>query len=323
MNYLIFGIDALTENDKRSRTDSMIIVSVDSKNNSIKLTSIMRDTQVDIEGRSLPNKINAAYVFGGIGLMINTINQTFDLDIQKFGMVDMWSSEGVIDGVGGVYIDVTSAELYYVNHGVTEANEMFRDFSIQSPLVPKSGRVLLNGRQAVAYGRIRYIGSDTARTQRQRNILTQLIVQFKASPLSSKLGVFDKIAQSFESNITKSEMVFLAFDSLAGMKNIQQYRIPQDGMYTTNMTNYQMRVDLDRQIPALHEFIWGDGEKQLTSLPDELPDPTATAVPTATQAPTDAATPTTVPSFASDESAAPTAEPTLTLIPTPATDVTP
>ncbi len=291
-NILVFGVDARTAAEKRSRTDSIIIVSIDTKNDAIKLTSIMRDTQVRIEGRTQPNKINAAYVFGGIGLMINTINENFGLDIQRFAMLDMFSAEGIIDAVGGTQINVTKDEMGYLNHYLDETNRLFRDISNPSPHLEEPGLQMLNGRQTVAYGRIRYVGSDSARTQRQRNVLTQLIVRFKAAPVSSKLAVFDRVAGAFESNITKNEIVSLAFDTLAGMHNVQQYRIPESGMYVTDKSNYNLVVDMEKQIPALHAFIWGNTGKQLTSLPDEQADPTSTATPsptsTATPSPTSA-----------------------------------
>lgn len=275
-NYLIFGIDALTVSETKSRTDSIIIATVDAKHNSIKLTSIMRDTKVFIEGRTGPSKINAAYVFGGVGLMINTINQTFNLDIQKFAMVDMYSSESIIDSVGGVYINVNKEEINFINNSVQGSNFKFKDFSPASPYVKESGYQLLNGRQSVGYGRIRKVGSDSARTQRQRNVLTQLIIQFKSAPFSKKLAFFDKVAGSFETNITKTQMMALAFEALGNMDDIQQYRVPQTGMYTTNPVNYQLTVDLNRQIPALAEFIWGEGSNNSISLPDEAPEPTVT-----------------------------------------------
>lgn len=274
-NILLIGIDARSAYEKESRTDSILIVTVDRNNNSIKLTSIMRDTQVKIPGRTHETKINAAYVYGGVGLLINTINLNFDLDIQKVAMVDMLSAETVIDAAGGVTINVTKSEFNYVNEGVTATNNLFKNFSAFSPYLTKSGEQLLNGRQAVAYGRIRYIGTDTARTQRQRTVLSALIVSFKSASFSRKMSVFETCLQSFETNITKSDLLFLSFDVLSGMRNIQQYRVPQDGMYTTNLSNYQLVVNYANQIPALHQFIWGTGSGAVITMPANESNPSS------------------------------------------------
>lgn len=275
-NYLIFGVDARSAYEKQSRTDSLLIATVDKKNNSIKLTSIMRDTQVKIPGRTNPAKINAAYVFGGIGLLINTINQNFNLDIQKFAMVDMWSAENVINAMGGVNINVTSGEVKYINQEVTTANKMFKNISSTSPLLTRSGNLLLNGRQAVSYGRIRKIGNDQGRTLRQRTIMSQAIMKFKSSTVSRKLSVFEELSKSFESNISKSDMMLLAFDILSSMKNLKQYRVPADNMYTTNTTNWNIIINFEAQNPALHNFIWGDVGGNPILLPSDAPTVTPT-----------------------------------------------
>lgn len=270
-NYLIFGVDARSAYETKSRTDSLLVATIDKKNNSIKLTSIMRDTQVKIPGRTNPSKINSAYVFGGIGLLINTINQNFDLDIQKFAMVDMWSAENVINAMGGVNINITSAEIKYINEEVGGSNRRFKNISKPSPLVTKSGNILLDGRQAVSYGRIRKIGNDQGRTLRQRTIMSKAIMKFKSSPLSQKLSVFEELSKSFESNISKSDMMLLAFDVLSSMKNIKQYRVPADNMYTTNTTNWNIIINHDVQNPALHNFIWGNVGGNPIVLPSDAP----------------------------------------------------
>lgn len=285
-NILIIGVDARSVSEKQSRTDSIMVVSIDKNSKSIKLTSFMRDSEVKIPGRTTPTKINAAYVYGGIGLLINTMNQNFDLDIQKFAMVDMYSAETVIDAAGGVTINITKGELELINSGVAYTNYIFSKISKPSPALAASGIVLLNGRQAVAYGRIRHIGNDQGRTLRQRTVLTALITSFKAASVSRKMNIFEAGFQGFETSMSKSDMLFLAFDALSGMKNIKQYRVPEDGMYQTNLSNYNMVINSSKQIPALHRFIWGNSSTATIPLPEEGLDPTATPTIAPTKAPT-------------------------------------
>lgn len=286
-NILVIGLDSRTASDRQARTDSIIIVSVDKTNKAIKLTSFMRDTQVKIPGRTTPTKINAAYAFGGIGLLINTMNLNFDLDIQKFAMVDFLSAENIINAAGGVTINVTKGEVAEINGSLAVANIMFSKVTTPSADLTKSGSQLLDGRQAVSYGRIRHIGNDQGRTLRQRTVLSALIVSFKAAPGSRKMTVFDTVFQSFETSLSKSEMVFFAFDALSAIKNIQQYRVPEDGMYKTNMSNYQLVTDFDKQNPALHNFIWGNVGSGITSLPDESPDSTTVSTDSSSMSETD------------------------------------
>ena len=117
-NILVFGVDARTVKDYKGRSDSMIVVSINKRTQSIKLISLMRDTGVyigdtDDTAKAKLDKLNHAYHYGGVGLMINTINRSFDLDIQRFVMLDFGSAADVIDLVGGVEIDVSADEVKY------------------------------------------------------------------------------------------------------------------------------------------------------------------------------------------------------------------
>ena len=121
-NYLIVGTDSRGE--EVARTDSMIILSVDRRHRVIKLSSLMRDIEVDLPGREgMGDKLNAAYAFGGIGLLINTVNESFDLDIQQFMLLDFWSAVDVVDTMG-VNIDIRDDEVWAVNDVVYEMNSL-------------------------------------------------------------------------------------------------------------------------------------------------------------------------------------------------------
>ncbi len=257
-NILVIGLDSRSAYEKQARTDSVMVVSVDKLNNSISLMSFMRDIQVIIPGRTIPCKINSAYVFGGIGLLINTLNTNFGLDIQKFAMVDMLSSENIIEATGGVDINIKINEVKQVNENMILTNRLFSKISTAAHNLTQPGLQHLNGRQAVSYGRIRYVGNDQGRTLRQRTILSALMLSFKQSSISRKMKVFETICESFETNITKDDMLFLAIDVLNGINNIKQYRVPEDGMFLTNTSNWQIIIDMPVQLPAIQKFIWGD-----------------------------------------------------------------
>ena len=134
----------------------------------------MRDTYVYIPGRG-ENRINAAYAFGGPALAIRTVNENYNMDIQKYVTVDFFSLEKIIDELGGVDIYVKDYEVKPLNGIIRSLNNLNKGKKC-SPLIEKPGMHRLNGRQAVAYARIRKVGnSDFERTDRQRAVLKSLI----------------------------------------------------------------------------------------------------------------------------------------------------
>ncbi|MEA4890489.1 MAG: LCP family protein [Clostridiaceae bacterium] len=256
-NVLVFGVDARTADDVVCRADSLILVTIDRKYKAIKLTSVMRDSQVDIKGRSDPDRINAAYAYGGVGLLINTLNETMDLDIQRFAMFDFWSAASLIDAVGGIEIQVTQEEVPYTNQSIQEQNQLVPEAS-QSPYLEKAGLLKLDGRQAVAWARIRKLDSDYVRTSRQRTVMVTLLRQVSKSQLSTLLGMANGGLNAFETNMGSSDMIRIGLNAIPLTSRIFEYRVPEDGLYTVNPDPWMMIVDWEQQTRALHEFIWGD-----------------------------------------------------------------
>ncbi|HBZ77365.1 MAG TPA: hypothetical protein DEO39_01495, partial [Clostridiales bacterium] len=123
-NILVFGVDSRGTKDVTCRADAILIVSIDKRRDCVKMISLMRDTGVKIEGRSSTDKLTHAYAYGGVGLLINTINENFGLDIQRFVMLDFGSSSNLIDMVGGVDIDVTAGEVKFANQNINEENAL-------------------------------------------------------------------------------------------------------------------------------------------------------------------------------------------------------
>lgn len=256
-NILVFGIDARSSSDIRSRADSLIIVTIDQKHEVIKLTSVMRDTRVDIAGRSQPDRINAAYAYGGVGLLINTINSTFDLDIQRFAMFDFWSAASLIDSVGGVKLTVSREELPYLNRHLQEQNRLVAAEN-RSPELEKAGKARLDGQQAIAWARIRKLDSDQMRTSRQRMVMMSLIDQYAETGIIGLISLAGSDLSAFETNMRPLDLLRVSLNGLPRAGDIFQYQVPQEGMYRVNQNPWMMIVDLEIQIPALHDFIWGD-----------------------------------------------------------------
>jgi polyisoprenyl-teichoic acid--peptidoglycan teichoic acid transferase len=256
-NILVFGIDSRGADDVACRADSLIVVSLDRKSKAIKLTSILRDTRVKIAGRTQENRINAAYAFGGVGLLINTINDTLDLDIQRFAMFDFWSAARLVDSVGGIELDVSAKELPHLNQILIEMNALVPKVE-QSPEVKKAGLQLLDGRQAIAWARIRKLDSDYARASRQRTVLMTLMNKFADSGAMSLISLINNGLSAFETNMRGSDMIRIAMNALPLAGSLQEYQLPESGMYRVNSNPWMMIVDWDKQVPALHKFIWGE-----------------------------------------------------------------
>ena len=309
-NILVFGVDSRSATTKAARTDTMMIVTIDTRNGSktVKLTSILRDTQVVIAGRTLPNKLNSAYVFGGIGLMINTINHTFDLDIQKFIMIDLSSAEKIIDMTGGIHIVLLEKEIDWLNKNIDETNVLFKNQTPVSQYILTAGDHLMDGRQAVAYGRIRKVDSDFQRTNRQRYVAKQLLKAFLEATVDRKYTALQAAFEGINTNMTYSDMFRIASDTVSSMpsdlSSLREDRVPAPGMYFDDKTTYNLVMDLPVQTADLHRFIWStlppatstpvpspEMSPEATGTPEPSPTDIAAPSPTGAETPTPEATP--------------------------------
>jgi len=259
-NILLFGLDSRAKNSV-SRSDTIMIATIDKKNQAIKLTSLMRDMYVPIPGRK-NNRINTAYIFGGPALAIKTVNTNFDLDIRYYVTVDFFGLEKIIDQVGGVTIDVKEKEIPYINSCIKELNGLNKDTKPVA-LLTESGLQTLNGRQAVAYARVRKVGNaDFERTERQRRVLAELFKKVKTINPLKLPGLVTTMLPYVETNLPKTEILSLGI-SVLGFKNkdIIQYRLPVDGTFTSKRIDGMAVLvpDLEKNKTLLHDFIYGDG----------------------------------------------------------------
>lgn len=257
-NIALFGIDSRGED--KSRSDAIMVLTVDKKHNKIKLSSIMRDSYVAIDGRG-KDKINHAYYYGGPELAIKTINQNFDLNIRDFVSVDFSQLATIIDAVGGVEIDVTQAERINANASILEQANILKIKPI--PYIKKSGIQTLNGIQAVGYARIRYVGNgDYERTDRQRLVLKKV---FEKALNMNKLAypeMVRKLLPSVTTSLNYSEIIKLS-SIMMKSPTFEDVRFPQEqdlingGGVTINGTWY-LQYNLKETARKIHEFIYND-----------------------------------------------------------------
>ncbi|MBR6254604.1 MAG: LCP family protein [Clostridiales bacterium] len=253
-NILVFGVDSRGTNDVTCRADALLVVSIDKRHDCVKMISLMRDTGVKIEGRSKTDKLTHAYAYGGVGLLINTINENFGLDIQNFVMLDFGSSSALIDMIGGVEIDVTAGEVKYANQNIAEENALL---GTNTPMLTHEGKQTLTGIQATSWARIRSLDSDYVRSSRQRTLAIALMHKVKDEfDFFEQAAILEDSAGMFETNLTASGIMSVALDALDALGNVKEYRAPADGMFTVQQNPWMMLVDWDKQLKELHGFIW-------------------------------------------------------------------
>lgn len=259
-NILLLGVDNrdAASDSIAERSDSMMILTVDSVHGQIKLTSLQRDMSVYIPGKKGTDKINAANALGGPLLAMRVVSETLRLDIQKFVVVNMAGLEKIIDAAGGVLLDVSEKELKAVNEELAMVNKTFPDTE-PSPILEQPGLQLLNGRQAVTYARIRKIDSDYARMERQREVLQALAdAALKAGP-ARKIDLAQVGLSQITTNLSTREMFLLGLRSLPLLrKPIAQLQIPIEGYYK-NVSGevWKSLCDFNGMIPLLQDFIYG------------------------------------------------------------------
>lgn len=257
INIAFFGVDRRVTNEA-SRSDAIMIVSIDTVHKKIKMSSIMRDTYVEIQNHG-DTKINHAYAYGGPQLAIRTLNENFNLDIKAYVTVDFFNLEKIIDGMGGVTIDVKQNEISLINGNMMDVAYIEKK---SVPQVTKSGRQTLNGLQAVAYSRIRYTaGGDFVRTERQRTVLSAMFTKIQSLGITEFPSVVSKLLPYTETSINSIDIIKLGTKVLtAKITTLEQERFPLDGYCKGQMMDgvWYLIADMEATVDQIHKFIYDD-----------------------------------------------------------------
>lgn len=256
-NIVLFGIDARADTySAGNRSDCIIIASINEKTKEIRLVSVYRDSYLNITGRGL-DKVTHAYSYGGPSLAMSTLNTNLDLDITEFVAVNFDAVIDIVDAVGGVTIDVESAELQYLNQYMDDmANEIGR----RSSHVSSAGRQTLDGVQALAYSRIRYTsGGDYKRTERMRDVLMAVFDKAKKMSIGQLNNLADKILPSVYTNISSGEIISL-IPQVASYSVSDSIGWPYEVKGITLDRWYGVPVTLEDNVIQLHEALFEDEE---------------------------------------------------------------
>lgn len=205
-NILLIGTDARAGQDpQKTRSDTMILVTVDRKHNQIKLTSFLRDMYVDIPDYR-KDKINAAHSHGGTQLLIHTLESNFKIKIDGYVMVTFEIFTELIDSLGGVDVEITKKEAKYLN----SHDHMTKEDRAAFPEKLSEGMQHFNGQQALWYSRIRYLDSDFQRTGRQRKVMSALFNSAKSKDFSELMAVAKKVLPLLSTSYSASELLSLS-----------------------------------------------------------------------------------------------------------------
>lgn len=226
-NILLLGTDG-RDGEENYRSDSMIIATIDLQNKNIKLTSLARDTYVNIPGKG-KGKLNAAYFYGKEDLLFKTIKENFKVEIDKYITVDFDNLMNIVFILGGVEVDVKEHEIDATNAIIPTSYETctYKDKG-EMTLLTSSGVQTLNGYQIVAYSRIRYSDNAINRDKRQRAVLMSVFGKIKKIATSNYQSILDELSPYFSTNLTSSQILDLAANAYTSgaIKTIKQGQFP-------------------------------------------------------------------------------------------------
>lgn len=275
VNVALFGIDTRSTISFKGNSDSIMILSLNTETKKVKIISVLRDSLVPItyNGKTVYSKINSAYSRGGPELAIKTLNTIFNLDISEYATVNFYGMIDIIDAVGGIDAELTQKEVakydgtqHQINGCIKEICENLgkdpKDYYIFTP-----GKQHLNGVQAVAYSRIRYVANiwgttnDYGRTDRQRYVMEQLFNKAITLEKTQYVKLAKSLIPCSETSLSYSEIMGLAFNILLHSPSFEQARVPQQEYQMTSPKTSAGSVvyyDLEFAEKLIHKFIYED-----------------------------------------------------------------
>ena len=261
-NILLVGTDG--ENiEKGNRSDSMMVVTIDSKNKDIKISSIARDTYVDIPGYST-EKLTHAYAYEGIDLLKEVFKVNFNLDIDKYIAVNFVSFMDIMDELGGVEVNVEEKDIKEINKYIDACYGYYKNKDEKDKeYITKSGVQRLNGYQALAFSRIRYTDSAFARDNRHREVAESVYKEFAQKGVETYKKCAEIILNNTKTNISPIEMMNLAYTVLKiNDTDIEQFQFPleeyRNGHIISKQKGWVLEWDKEPNLEAWHKFIFGE-----------------------------------------------------------------
>lgn len=269
-NYLIFGIEEI---GGAKNTDAMMIGSINMKDKTLKLTSLLRDSYVEIPGHKA-NKLNSAYSKGGVDLLIKTIEQNYKIHIDGYASVNFEAFENLVDMLGGVTIELGKEEAAYLNKTNYISKKSNRNV--------KPGINKLNGNQVMGYVRVRKVktlggaNNDYGRVVRQQRALSAMFDSLMSSKNLLKILPISKEALSYVTTDLNQKQIEKAMAAVIENKitTLETFRVPVDGAFEApkkyNGIGYPIVLDWDTNLVELYQFIFGYTKEEAMAALDKF-----------------------------------------------------
>lgn len=261
LNILLAGVDG-NNLERGNRSDSMMILTIDKNNRNLRITSLARDTYVDIKGHST-EKLTHAYAYGGVDLLLDTIESNFGIKIDKYVTMNFEYFIKGIEVIGGVEVEVTDNDIEMLNKYIDECYEYDkRPDKKQKEYITTAGMHNLNGYQALAFSRIRYQDSAFARDGRQRAVVEACINKVQKQGLEETLKAIDTVISGIKTNFTPGETIATTSTILnIGTKNMKDLQFP---VYQKNGVlpgkGWVIQWDKESNLEVLNEFIFNNNK---------------------------------------------------------------
>lgn len=277
-NIALFGIDSRDESlGDGNRSDTIMVASINNKTKEIKMVSVYRDTYLLIPKEdSTYDKANLGYFYGGPELAINELNRNLDLDITDYVSVNFSALIDTIDALGGIDIEITEKECFYINGYMTETAVITGKEKVE---LYESGLVHLNGMQATAFCRIRYVptvngtNDDYGRTERQRVVISKIAEKAKEADLATLNKVVDEVLPNISTSLTAGEILGL-LSGIAKYELVDSAGFPFEkvGMGMGSKGDCVVPVDLEYNVEELHRFLFGAEDYTVSGAVKEISD---------------------------------------------------
>lgn len=268
----VFGVDSRDGSlGKGNQSDVIMIANLNRETGEIKLVSVFRDTYLNINEKNTYNKINAAYATGGPEAAVKALNKNLDLNITHYATFNWKAVATVINILGGVDIDISKSEFYYINAFITET---VKGTGIGSTQLTSPGLQTLDGVQAVAYGRLRLMDTDYARTERQRIVIQKAFEKVKKADLSTLNSVVGHVFEMCATNIE--------FGDLAGLvSGVSKYHMGETMGFPAARGESKIKIGkynqscvipqtLESNVISLHNFLYGEENYSPSSAVKEI-----------------------------------------------------
>lgn len=260
-NYLIFGLEEI---DNARNADSIMIASINTKDSSVKLTSLLRDTYIEMDGYS-PRKLNAFFGSDGAKTLVKVVEDKYRVKIDGYAYINFESFESIINYLGGIDIELGKEEAEYLNTTNYISNPKYRTV--------RQGWNTLNGNQALGYCRIRRVetiggaNDDYGRTLRQRRVLGAVFNKYKSKGMLDLLRISNNVLGYVKTNVTQSQIEKGLEDIIENkITTMDTIRVPVNGAFeaptTYNGIGYPLINDWDKNIIQLYQHIYLDTEEE-------------------------------------------------------------